>query len=142
MFRFASWPIFLILGLLVAPSPLFAGAVTLLCPAPKCLMSFETNAGWEQKVKVHHVGTRFSDIHTGKGEGIIHNKRVVPEGVYEVSVWHRAPGGDWTPSKVVADFEKTGHVARANDGGSKDHTTTDDDEDFNDAVVRLEPMTE
>lgn len=112
----------------------------LTCRTDFCVLTFITNAGWEQRVKIVGRGAGGELTLTGRGEGITHYSAYVPRGLYSVTAWHNKPKVGWALSDLVVRAEDGTQVARADDGGTASHRSKKDDNDYNDAVVRLAPV--
>lgn len=138
--RCGSFILVVILSFVLAPSrPRADDRVLISCRAPACVLLFKTNAGWEQKVRIKATAFDFDLLLSGKGENAVHHQSLLTQGDYEVTAWHKMPEADWVLSDIVVSQENEAFVARADDGGSKDHTTKVNDKDYNDAIVIVAP---
>lgn len=113
-------------------APAFAGTVIITCPYRQCILRFQTNAGWEQRVHIVGIETELDITRQGSGEDKQHFRSVVSEGAYMVTVWHNS-GSGFAPSAVITIRFGGGHFAQSDDGGGGDGN----DRDFNDSIVSL-----
>ena len=98
------------------------------------LITFQTNATWEQKVRIS--GTGIEETLTGRGEGVIHWQRWTGPGNWTITAWHRPPGSsEWMVSQLVAGMWERGvYYVGANDTGG--------DYDFNDVLISTYAITD
>lgn len=90
------------------------------------LLTFQTNAAWEQKVRI--VGTGVNKEVTGSGEGKIHWQHWTGPGSWLVEAWYRPPdSNDWVPSALTSGRGFGGFYVGADDGAG--------DGDYQDSLV-------